>query len=132
MLILREYKDCYDALVDALERGGSLGDCIYAIENTARKNDRQPLKQPLGYIVETSDGKETWETEFSLGNSVKTGTGVMQSATTDLPLKHKSEKAIPPPSKRVDGDMALDQLRNLKKTAQDKLNDLESKLEDLD
>jgi hypothetical protein len=33
-LLLREYQECYNALVEVLEQGGSLGDCIYAIENT--------------------------------------------------------------------------------------------------
>ena len=59
MLILREYKECYDALVDTLERNGSLGDCIYAIENAAREHDLQPLRIPLGYISEEGD-TEIW------------------------------------------------------------------------
>lgn len=33
-VLLREYQECYNALVKVLEQGGSLGDCIYAIENT--------------------------------------------------------------------------------------------------
>ena len=52
VLLLREYKPAYDALVDALERGGTLGDCIYAIERAARQNNLKPVQHPLGYIVE--------------------------------------------------------------------------------
>mmetsp|Transcript_2093 Transcript_2093/g.2376 ORF Transcript_2093/g.2376 Transcript_2093/m.2376 type:complete len:417 (-) Transcript_2093:220-1470(-) len=37
VLLLREYRVCYDALVGALERGCSLGDCIFAIEEAGQK-----------------------------------------------------------------------------------------------
>lgn len=59
VLILREYKECYDALVDALERNGSLGDCIFAIEDAARKHNKVPLRIPLGYISEEGPN-EIW------------------------------------------------------------------------
>jgi hypothetical protein len=63
VLILREYKPCYEALVDALEKGGNLGDCIYAIEKAARDNQLGPLKEPLGYIQELPGDGEKWTTE---------------------------------------------------------------------
>ena len=53
MLLLRQYRPAYEALVQALQYGGTLKDCIYAIEQAGRKhqlptrNDRQPV----GYIV---------------------------------------------------------------------------------
>ena len=50
VLLLRQYRVCYDALVDALERGGDLGMCVWAIEKAARDNDLQPMKAPLGYL----------------------------------------------------------------------------------
>lgn len=52
VLMMRAYQPAYDALVDALERGGSLGDCVYAIESAAREHNLQPLQQPVGYIVD--------------------------------------------------------------------------------
>lgn len=50
ILLLREYKACYEALVDALERGGKLGECVYAIEKAARDNNLEPLTKPIGFI----------------------------------------------------------------------------------
>lgn len=52
VLLLREYKDSYDALVDALEKGGSLGECIYAIETAGREKGLEPLKRPVGFILD--------------------------------------------------------------------------------
>ena len=52
VLLLRTYKASYDALVDALERGGNLGECIYAIEKAATDSGEKPLEKPLGYIAE--------------------------------------------------------------------------------
>lgn len=125
VLILREYKECYDALVDALERGGSLGDCIYAIENAARTNDKQPLQQPLGYIIEDSDGMhEIWAPELPPGKSLETGKDVVAAAAT-VPLQ-QSEASSP-----LDEEEVLDALREYRKTVQDKLNDIDNKLEDL-
>ena len=59
VLMLREYKPAYEALVDALERGGGLGDCIHAIERAAREHNLKPIPRPLGFIAD--DG--TWTTE---------------------------------------------------------------------
>jgi len=63
VLILREYKACYEALVEALEKGGTLGDCIYAIEKAARDNGLGPLREPVGYIIEHPGDVEEWRTE---------------------------------------------------------------------
>jgi len=52
VLLLRIYRASYDALVDALERGGNLGECIYAIEKAAADSGEKPLEKPLGYIAE--------------------------------------------------------------------------------
>ena len=50
ILLLRQYQACYEALVDALERGGKLGECVYAIEKAARDNNLEPLNKPIGVI----------------------------------------------------------------------------------
>jgi len=52
VLMLKEYKASYEALVDALERGGGLGECIYAIESAAREEDLYELNKPLGYVLD--------------------------------------------------------------------------------
>jgi len=63
VLLLKEYRPAYEALVDALERGGNLGDCIYAIEKAGRDNNLQPLEKPLGYILDQGQYGE-WVTEL--------------------------------------------------------------------
>lgn len=123
VLIIREYKGCYDALVDALERGGSLGDCVYAIENAARMNDLSPLKAPLGYIVEGPDGQEKWETELPES----------QTSSLNEPLQQDIDNSLEGISpKPLDKDAALQTLEDLKRSAERKLHDLENKLDEYD
>ncbi len=55
VLLMKEYKPCYDALVDALERGGDLGQCIVAIEEAAEKNGLGWLRHSSGTILEEGD-----------------------------------------------------------------------------
>ncbi|KAL7483664.1 hypothetical protein ACHAW6_009348 [Cyclotella cf. meneghiniana] len=72
VLLLKEYKPCYDALVDALERGGDLGSCVVAIENAAKREGLGWLRKPLGTIFEDGEfGK--WEAGFD--NSDEIGNG---------------------------------------------------------
>jgi len=52
VLMLKEYKASYEALVDALERGGGLGECVYAIENAAREEGLDALERPVGYVLD--------------------------------------------------------------------------------
>jgi len=52
VLMLKEYKKSYEALVDALERGGGLGECIYAIESAARNGGLDVLDRPLGFVLD--------------------------------------------------------------------------------
>mmetsp|Transcript_10434 Transcript_10434/g.16016 ORF Transcript_10434/g.16016 Transcript_10434/m.16016 type:complete len:484 (+) Transcript_10434:59-1510(+) len=52
VLLLRQYKDCYEALVNVLEEGGTLGDCTYAIEKAGREKGLSPIKEPMGYILD--------------------------------------------------------------------------------
>lgn len=68
VLMLRQYKPAYDALVDALERNGSLGDCIYAIEKAAQDYDLKPLAQPLGVITKNENGEAVWSTTMTTTN----------------------------------------------------------------
>jgi hypothetical protein len=71
VLLLNEYKPCYDALVDALERGGDLGTCIVAIEKAARREGLGWLTQPKGTISEVGEfGK--WTLGYD-GSSINNG-----------------------------------------------------------
>lgn len=112
ILMLREYQECYDALVDALERGGSLGDCIYAIENAGRTHNKEPLEKPLGYIVEKpGETEEVWMT--SLPEPVESMTA--GSAQQVAPAAMNPEES-------------LEKLRSL--TAQ-RLTDIDDRLKEL-
>jgi len=112
VLILREYKECYDALVDALERGGSLGDCIYAIEKAGRDHNKLPLEKPLGYIIEKATDEE-W--------------------VTDLPEPEpESEKApATQQTKVLSTEESLEALQSYKEIAKARLREIEQKLEGL-
>jgi hypothetical protein len=55
VLMMKEFKPLYDALVDALERGGDLGTCIVAIENAAAKEGLGWCSKPLGVIFEEGE-----------------------------------------------------------------------------
>lgn len=107
VLILREYKECYDALVDALERNGSLGDCIFAIEDAARKHNKVPLRIPLGYIAEEGPN-EIW--------------------TKVIPNQY----AEPIAKKEIaNTEESLETLRSYKEEMTNKLRDINEKLEGL-
>jgi hypothetical protein len=70
VMLLTAYKPAYDALVDALERGCKLGECIYAIEKAARDNNLGPLHHPLGKIQESSGLWEPYQPNQSTVSSV--------------------------------------------------------------
>ena len=57
VLMLKEYKPSYDALVDALERCEDLGTCIVAIENAATRESLGWFSKPLGTVFEELGSK---------------------------------------------------------------------------
>jgi len=67
VLLLKQFKPSYDALVDALERGGKLGECIYAIEKAAVDNNLEPLSEPLGVFKVDDSQNGLWETDNHSG-----------------------------------------------------------------
>lgn len=70
VLLLKEYKPCYDALVDALERGGDLGQCIVAIEDAAKREGLGFLRSPMGKVLEEGEyGKWIPITEEELSSN---------------------------------------------------------------
>jgi hypothetical protein len=62
MLVLRQYRPAYDAVVKALEYGGTLKDCIYAIEQAGRNYDlpTKGNRQPVGYIAQGDENGSIW------------------------------------------------------------------------
>lgn len=52
VLLLRHYGASYDALVEALEVGGDLAECVYAIEHAALESGTRILTRPLGMVRE--------------------------------------------------------------------------------
>ena len=75
---MREYKPCYDALVDALERGGDLGQCIVAIEEAAKRENKGWLQRPLGIVLEEGEfGKWVGIDEAGNEDSLRADWGVI-------------------------------------------------------
>jgi hypothetical protein len=117
VLILREYQECYDALVDALERGATLGECIYAIENAGRHHNKGPLQRPMGYILEQPDGlDEVW------------ATSIPEESPDRIPIQGLGNAAKEKPT--VSPDQSLEELRAYKETLTNKLRDLDEKLDE--
>ncbi|CAB9500225.1 expressed unknown protein [Seminavis robusta] len=114
VLILREYKACYEALVQALDNGGSLGECIYAIEKAARDNQLGPLKEPLGYIVELAGDEEQWVTEPPEGSETASAAVMKETASV----------AAQP----VNGKESLAKLNEYRKEVEEKLKSIDEKL----
>lgn len=120
VLLLREYRACYDALVDALERGGELGECVYAIE-TAIKESGLPsvAEKPLGYIVDQGLYGE-WMTDLPATTSTTPDTKPTTSIeeTKELSVSSIEEEVL--------------SLEELKKRMEDKLREIDSKLDKLE
>jgi hypothetical protein len=85
VLMLREYKPAYDALVDALERGGKLGDCIHAIEQAGRQHNLEPLSKPVGYILDQGLYGQ-WTTEMPTDVTTTTTTTTTTATTEAKPI----------------------------------------------
>lgn len=130
VLLLRHYKPAYEALVDALERGGSLGDCIYAIEKAARDHNLQPLNNPLGLLV--SDGtKVTW-------NPTVPQTGGVPATTESAMIENDAKSAMgaqhPLPvvdSNKISEAESLATLQQYRTVIERRLQDLERQLDEI-
>lgn len=120
VLLLREYRACYDALVDALERGGELGECVYAIETAIKENGLPSVaEKPLGYIVDQGLYGE-WMTDLPATTSATTETKPTTSMeeTKELSVSSIEEEVL--------------SLEELKKRMEDKLREIDSKLDKLE
>lgn len=125
VLLLREYKPAYDALVDALERGGTLGDCVHAIERAAREHDLKPLQRPVGYIGSPTRDNVlgSWSTEAPAQDSSLLQSSVAVAAGTGVP------KAVA--SKEFDEQESLETLKEYRTAVEQKLQKLDAQLNDI-
>jgi len=115
VLLLREYKECYNSLVDAMERGGDLGECVYAIENAVKVHGLPSIaEKPLGYIVDQGLYGEWVTTSFEAGNS-------------PVDTKENETKSTREPT--IEEEVIS--LEELKKRMQAKLKEIDSQLEGL-
>lgn len=149
VLLLRQYRPAYDALVDALEQGGNLGDCLYAVERAARQHNLPGAaeRQPLGYIVPAKDGRLTWSPTTTGGGDASITAGNNNNDTNhnhnnseELSFQKQVEvvAAVTPPTPTtapapglVIDQAAADALQTLheyKLQVEQKLRDVEEKL----
>ncbi len=70
-------KPCYDALIDALEQGGDLGQCIVAIEDAVRRENKGWLQKPLGIVLEEVFGKWVAIDDAGIENSLRADWGMI-------------------------------------------------------
>ena len=124
VLLLKEYKPCYDALVEALERGAELGECIVAIEEAAAREGLGWLRKPLGKVLEGGEhGK--WVDIDSVESADISSSGVVSSFAAD------QTNSIP-----TYGDDPLTEqqefLKQYKEVMEKKLQSIDKKLEEMD
>lgn len=124
VLLLRTYKASYDALVDALERGGNLGECIYAIEKAASDSGEEPLEKPLGYIAE----KGLYGEWTDVPPSAATNQYAKPVATATAPVSEVTTTGAAVDDKE-DVSTSLSELR---KAAEQRLKEINEELEALE
>jgi hypothetical protein len=114
VLTLRQYQPSYNALVDALKRGGELGNCIYAIESTVKENNLQPLQQPLGYILD--DGVYgSWSKVMATDSAPTTS----MSSTTETVTETTAAPA------QANSESSEKHLQEYRKMMEEKLKDID-------
>ena len=124
VLLLRQYKVCYDALVDALERGGELGECVYAIENAVKENGLPSIAdKPLGYIADQGLYGE-WIT-----TDIPDFEGNMSASATSMGTSTAREDISDSTAALVQEEVLS--LEELKQRMQTKLKEIDSQLDDL-
>eukprot|EP00521_Asterionellopsis_glacialis_P015491 CAMPEP_0195307710 /NCGR_PEP_ID=MMETSP0707-20130614/37855_1 /TAXON_ID=33640 /ORGANISM="Asterionellopsis glacialis, Strain CCMP134" /LENGTH=629 /DNA_ID=CAMNT_0040371963 /DNA_START=306 /DNA_END=2197 /DNA_ORIENTATION=+ len=136
VLLLKEYRPAYDALVDALERGGNLGDCIYAIEKAGRDHNLKPLEKPLGFILDEGQYGE-WTTELPPEEQENLVLGPYSTAIAQAEQEEQGGTTMtmkkvdtrPPEQIIQETEQTLQEYRKL---MEEKLQSIDEKLKDMD
>jgi hypothetical protein len=140
VLLFRRYRPAYEALVDAMERGGSLGDCVYAIEKAARDHNLQPLSGPLGYIVEDPafPGMVSWSnatsSEGSAAGAVNGGPS-LDAMLVNGSRRGSSVREAAPLARDVpamDEQQSLQKLGEIRSQVEERLRAIEDRLKQVD
>lgn len=133
-LLLRRYRPAYLALVDALERGGTLKDCIHAIEKATRENNlvQPPPQPPLGYI---RNGQWIPKDEISKDDVLKVSSEATTAASTGTLEVASTVRMSNTTEDRDDGsiptqpEQQLQLLREYRRQVEEKLHNVEQKLQ---
>lgn len=125
VLMLREYKPCYDALVQAMERGGSLGDCIYAMEKAGRDKGLSAMTQPLGYIQDKGMYGE-WTKE------PPTTTTVMEEEKKNNQTPPLDDDKPKPVATKFNKEESMALLGEIRKQMETRLQELDDEINKLD
>jgi len=134
VLMLRQYRPAYDALVDALERGGTLGDCIYAIEKAARDNDLQPLSKPVGYITdkEGSAGEAIWTNSTLPVTTTHSEDALALAASSSTPTTEKTTAIDANNEKQAESALEMESsLKEYRAEVEEKLRIIEERLKEI-
>jgi hypothetical protein len=123
ILLLRQYTAAYDALVATLEAGeSSLADCIWAIEQAARKYELPSTTTPVGYIVRNNDNGTGEAFEWKTAGQMKLELEVKKVEVVD---RRKKEAEVVP---TLSDDEMLRVLSEQRKRAESQLQEIEAKL----
>ena len=125
VLLLKEYKPCYDALVGALEKGADLGQCIVAIEEAAMGEGLGWLRKPLGVVLE--------EGEFGKWVEIDDESEVSDMLPTigSSPISNDETSGVPTYGK--DSITETEEfLKKYKQQMEKKLQSIDEKLEEMD
>mmetsp|Transcript_4886 Transcript_4886/g.12259 ORF Transcript_4886/g.12259 Transcript_4886/m.12259 type:complete len:573 (+) Transcript_4886:164-1882(+) len=136
VLLLKEYKPCYDALVDALERGGELGQCVVAIEEAAAREGLGWLHKPLGVVLEEGEfGKwaEIGEEKSGNGGTTDLISGDMSQSNSNGASTMLIDKTAGVPTYGEDSITSTEEfLKKYRDVMEKKLASIDEKLEEMD
>ena len=144
--MLRQDKPAYEALVEALERGATLGEAIWAVERAARQHNLpgREARQPIGYIV-NDQGVAVWTVDPENATAAATTssndeTNVMDNeqrpplvlVKADTP---RTESKKPTNASETNGgnskDVSLEVLKQYRTQVEEKLRDVDERLKEL-
>ena len=129
VLLLKEYKPCYDALVKALESGADLGQCIVAIEDAATKEGLSWLQKPLGIVLEEGEfGK--WVDIDDVTDISSTNENMLPSNGSTV-VSNDDTNGVPTYGKESLTDTE-EFLKQYKQQMEKKLQSIDEKLQEMD